>query len=564
MAKDIFGGGFLSPNSRAAAALAAMTPEELAAQRAASAELYAQRGVSPEQLAAQAQAQMQEWQTNETDARYGTDLSWLDPSFQYRPELLGQSAGSQVYADPAAIASQSAAMKQAEQFANTGLQFQSPAQQQALAAQWAQVQGGQGAPSFMGNAAQQALIQQAMGMSSQSGPGALQFDGGARQGEQYGNLQGIIAGGGADAIEMSRRQAARADSESWLRGQREADLADYAERGLTGSGMELLALSGDRQAAAQRNSMADLQTAAALEERRLGAINSAAELGTAMRGNTIDEQSLLNNARTTGLNAATSLANSMRSQDFDERSYLDKRMLDALGQQTDLSSKMRDQQYTEQIGQRSAQQSALDTLASTSGDARRSSAQEGQYRADATDRTNELNQGAINKSKADNQRVLTEGYQQMMDNRVRTHEGALDRNVGIAQGLEAGDRSDNNTGYNQGTNVGSADTEWWNSLSAEQRKAILGVFGQGQGDQKDAVHAGNAAKGDMAAGGVGAGGMVVGAIAGGVGAGSAAGGATAAQGAVTGAQVGSQALTQTPAPTDEEAKRRRASLGGIL
>ena len=380
--------------------------------------------LSPEDRAAYDQGQQR-------DARYGNDMAWLDPSLQYQPNLLGQSAGSQTFTDPALAAQQQALLTQNQALGTSNLSFQDPSVQQGLASQWAQIQGGQGAPQFMGNSQQQALMQQllgvaapsfkgegdqrnvlnaAMGFMSNSGPGSLSFDNGARQGEQYGNLQDIIKGGGATAIEMADRQRARADSEAWLRGQREADMADYAERGLTGSGMELLNLAADRQSAAGRNSQADLDMAKALEERRLGAINSAAGLATNMRGQTIDEQGLLNSRATTGLSAASGLANSMRSadiqeqlglnqalqsqalgaagiagtmrgQDMAEKSYLDQRMINALGQQTDLATTMRNQQADEQIANRNAQLNALGQAGTLANQMRTSDAQEGQYRA---------------------------------------------------------------------------------------------------------------------------------------------------------------------------------------
>lgn len=529
------------------------------------------QSLTPEERAAQAQ-----------NDRYGSDLSWLDPSFQYNPSMLGQSAGSTAAADPNAINAQNAAMQQAQQMANTNLQFQSPAQQQALAQQWAQVQGGQGAPQFMGGGQQQQLmnqllgvqapqfsgdadqrsvLNQALGMSSNTGPGSLAFDTSGRQGEQYGNLQGIIAGGGATAIEMADRARQRGDSEAWLRGQREADMADYAERGLTGSGMELLSLSSDRQAAAGRNSLADLETAKALEERRLGAINSAAGLATNMRGQTVDEQSLLNNRATSGLNAASSVANSMRganieeqlglnqaargqitsaadianqsrTQGYNELTYNDTRMRDALGQQTTLANTMRDQTADEQVANRNALQSSLDTFANTSNNARQSSAQESQYRAGAADDFSVLNQSAANNAAQNNTQFLQTSYQQMMNNRQQWEMNNLNQQIGVAEQREAGDRADNNTGWTQGTNLGTSDAAAWNALSQEQRNAFISNFQGGQANQAAASQAGNAANGQIAGGLAGtagmAGQMVASAYTGGAaGAGAAAGSAGA-------------------------------------
>jgi len=398
-----------------------------------------------------------------TDERYGNEFSWLDPTFQQEAELAKY--------DPAAAAQQSAAMDRAHALANENLNFSDPALQQALGSEWARIQGGAGAPTFAGDADQRRVLEQALGFSSNQGPGSLTFDDGSRQREQYGNLQGIIAGGGATAIEMADRARGRADSESWLRGQREADMANYAERGLTGSGMELLNLSADRQGAAQRNSLADLETAKALEERRLGAINDAGGLATNMRGQTIDEQALLNQRTTTGLGSAASVANAMRGADFDEKQYLDKRTIDALAARTDLQTKMRDQQYNEQIGQRDAQQSALDTWANTAGDARKQGASEAEYQADQ-----------INKVNDSNKTFLRDAYDATQKRKQDRYLEELRLKTGAAEGLMGSDQKDNITGSGQGSDVGAADTKAINDavtayregrISAEDLSGIL-------------------------------------------------------------------------------------------
>jgi hypothetical protein len=469
--------------------------------------------------------QAEENRVNAIDSRYGTDLSWLDPSFQYQAALLGQSAGSQVYTDPALQQAQYNLLGQNQALANQQLNFQNPAVQQGLANQWAQIQGGQGAPQFMGGSQQQALMNQllgvqaprfsgdgdqrqvlnaALGYMNNTGPGSLQFDTSGRQGEQYGNLQGIIAGGGATAIEMADRARARGDSEAWLRGQREADMADYAERGLTGSGMELLSLSSDRQAAAGRNSLADLETAKALEERRLGAINSAAGLATNMRGQTIDEQGLLNSRATAGLGAASSTANSMRdanireqlglnealqsqftnaaniagtmrNQGFQEQSYLDQRMINALGQQTTLANLMRDQQMQEQVAGRNATQNALNAASGIANQVRGSQAQEGQYRASAADDFATRNQSAINNANLSNSQFLQNSYQQMMNNRMQWEMNNLNQRVNQSGGLMNFDQRENQYGSGQGTNVGTNTSNQYNAGQAGYNDAMLGI-----------------------------------------------------------------------------------------
>lgn len=461
-----------------------------------------------------------------TNSRFGNNLSWLDPAFQQTPALLGQSARSQVYSDPAAQQAQWGAMQRAAQMTDTPLNFQGSGQQQGLMNQWAGIQSGQGAPQFMGggqqeqlmnrllgvqgpqfsgDADQRAVLNQALGIGSNSGPGSLQFDTSGRQGEQYGNLQSIIAGGGATAIEMANRQRQRADSESWLRGQREADMSDYAERGLTGSGMELLALSGDRQAAASRNSLADLETAKALEERRLGAINSAAGLASQMRGQTIDEQGLLRNSQLQGLSQAASVANAMRganfneqsflnqsareqamqaaqiaeqsrAQGFQEQSYLDKRMLDALNQQTDLSGRMRDQTTAEQIAGRNAQQNALQTSADLATSLRDSSYNEAKGRAEGADDFSVLNQDAINAASKANTQFRQDAYLDMMRRNQQWDINKLNQGLGTAQGIMGNDRADAAVGWNQGTQLGIADSNQANDASANYNNALTGQF----------------------------------------------------------------------------------------
>lgn len=377
-----------------------------------------------------------EARVNATNARFGTDLSWLDPSFQYNPTLLGQSAGSMASADPSAVGAQNAAMSRAQQLANDSLSFQSPDQQNALMQQWAQIQGGQGAPSFMGNGTQEGLL---------------------------GQLGSIIGGGGASSIEMADRQRGRADSEAWLRGQREADMQEYAERGLTGSGMELLSLAADRQAAAGRNSLADLETSKALEERRLSAIDKAG-----------------------------GIANQMRGQDYNERSYLDERGINALTSRTDLANEMRKQQESEQVSNRNAQQAALGTFANTATSARNASAQESQYRAGAADDFATLNQSAINNAASSNAQFRQNAYTNMMQQRQSLYENDVDRKARIAQGLMNEDQQENVTGFNQGTNVGNQTANQYNNGQANYNGTITGAAQNANANTSAAQQAYNA------------------------------------------------------------------------
>lgn len=113
----------------------------------------------------------------------------------------------------------------------------------------------------------------------------------AAQYKALANLLQVADGGGFTAQEEAARLGRRADADQWLRAQREADLSDMAERGMSGSGSELAALSADRSAAAQRMSMSDVQTQALREQRALDAIMQVGDLGGKMRESSFGEGS---------------------------------------------------------------------------------------------------------------------------------------------------------------------------------------------------------------------------------------------------------------------------------
>jgi hypothetical protein len=390
---------------------------------------------NPEQVLGQAQAveafggpapsqqQVQAGQTyqanNAMNARYGSDLSWLDPTFRSQPSFLGQSAGSQVYADQGAINAQGSTLNSMGSLYNTPMQWdtasagrqadaysglagiqgprfntQAAGQQQSAYNQIGNIQGpqfdaqararqdqaygqiagiqgpqyegsgrqtdvynrafaragGQGQPDFLGDVDQRAVLGDMESLYASGGAQGITYDDGSRQGEQYDNLNEIIGGRGATEIEMARRQAQRADEEQWLRSQREATLEDYAERGLAGSGQELLSLGGSQQASAGRNSLADLETAATLEDRRLNAIGMAGGLATNIRGQTMDEQQFNAGRADQALYARGGMANALRQGDFNEKSYLDSSALQALGLSGQLATDIRTGTYNEETG----------------------------------------------------------------------------------------------------------------------------------------------------------------------------------------------------------------------
>lgn len=380
--------------------------------------------------------------TNPQNDRYGTDLSWLDPDFQYTPTMLGQSAGSQAYADPNAIAAQNSAMGAYGGMFGKQMNFAGSGKQDAAYADWGAIKNGAGAPTFMGNGMQTSLMNaisglqnpqwdtsgrmdasydqwgsvargegaprfmgsgeqraqlnkygqltgpQFQGAGQQQGildqfqdiansggkqgiewqnPGqqqevldqfgnivqsggkeGLDWDNGERQGDQYANLEEIIAGGGATKIEMANREAQRQDQGQWLRSQREADMQARAQRGQSGSGSELLDLAVDRQAAAQRNSLADLQTAAQLEQRRTDAIKSAGDLAGVMRGQKNQQESIEAQRSDSALQNKGNLANQLRADQYNEQAFEAQRGDNALGQAGNLANRLRADKFNEE------------------------------------------------------------------------------------------------------------------------------------------------------------------------------------------------------------------------
>ncbi len=384
---------------------AAKAKAEADARAAAEAKAKAQREANP--LYGLNDEQLAEYGKNAAiDKRFGGEFSWLDDAFKHNPALLGTSAAANAKADPAAVMAQWAGLGMANQAANQNMNFSDPALQQAIASEWQSMQNGGGMPGF---------------------------EGGARQQEQYNNLRDIIAGGGATSIEMADRARQRADSESWLRGQREADMAEYAERGLTGSGMELQALAMDRQAAAQRNSLGDLEMAKALEERRLGAINDA---GT--------------------------LAGKMREGDYLEKKYTGDRSLDALKQRTDLQSKMRDQQLAEQKAQADARQQGLNSFNDVSESLRTNSFDEAFKTGGAADDFAITNVDIINEARAGDLDFMRDQYEKTQNNKIDRWKFLLENKLATAEQILAMDQKDNLFGSASATEIAGFDTAAWN------------------------------------------------------------------------------------------------------
>jgi hypothetical protein len=121
-------------------------------------------------------------------------------------------------------------------------------------------------------------------------------------------LFGLYRQGGQDAQNRAARASARADSENWMLGQREADEQARAMRGMSSSGASILDLAADRQAAASRMSAADLEADAAAERRALDALLA----GTSVAGQARSQADAYQGQNTAARGA---LANAMRNAD---------------------------------------------------------------------------------------------------------------------------------------------------------------------------------------------------------------------------------------------------------
>lgn len=105
----------------------------------------------------------------------------------------------------------------------------------------------------------------------------------ARQRGAADELFSLYEQGGLGAQERAARAKARRETEGLLRGQREADMQNLAERGMGGSGAEIAALLGSSQAAGERLSAADLQTSADAEQRALDALMGGTQIESGLQ-----------------------------------------------------------------------------------------------------------------------------------------------------------------------------------------------------------------------------------------------------------------------------------------
>lgn len=109
-------------------------------------------------------------------------------------------------------------------------------------------------------------------------------------------LEEIADQGGLTAEDRARLDAIRSEVSRQEKGQREAILQNYAQRGLSGSGMELAAQLANQQGAAERASAEGFNTAARAEQRALEAILQSGKLAGDIRGQEASEQLAIDEA----------------------------------------------------------------------------------------------------------------------------------------------------------------------------------------------------------------------------------------------------------------------------
>jgi hypothetical protein len=97
-------------------------------------------------------------------------------------------------------------------------------------------------------------------------------------------LLGVYEQGGLTDVTRAQLEANRRNADQFVRANREAALQDLAERGMAGGGAEVLALQGDRAAAADRMNIQDLEAAAFGQRSALDALESAGQLQSDIGG----------------------------------------------------------------------------------------------------------------------------------------------------------------------------------------------------------------------------------------------------------------------------------------
>jgi hypothetical protein len=331
------------------------------------------------------------------DNRYGHDMAWLDPLFQQdetAPINTARQLGTT--ADPETAAKQSAF---SDNIAGRGT-----------------------AADMSVDAAQKGLADQLLSRGTTADTHAQ----GVQQ-NAVDELLGLYKQGGLGAQERAARAKARADSENWLKGQREADQQDLATRGLSGSGSELATLSADRQGAASRLSAADLETSASAEKRALDALLGSSGLATTMR------------------NQSDAFAN--------EGSNQAARVLGDVRGAGDAYST-----------------SNTNSLIGLLGDQR-----------SAADRYTQTNADQIARIAQANKDYLRNAQQQTLNNRQQWDQNVLNQQVQTAHNQRGFDAAQNDTGWDTGYQTASVDAGARNNAQTQVNQNTLGAFTGYQG-----------------------------------------------------------------------------------
>lgn len=326
-------------------------------------------------------------------------------------------------------------------------------------------------------------------------------------------LLGLYKQGGLGAQERNERATARANTEGWLRGQREADMAGLNARGLGGSGAELTSLLGDRQSAAQRLSAADLQTSADAEKRALDALLAGTGIATQMRGqadayqgHNIDAASGLSTAvrnaddaySNAGDNIAAQLSTAIRNagdnftvqnsaQQADILAGLEGRandftntgakiQSDILGGVADRNDAFTNEGSRQAAGVLQGVRTAGDAYTVNNTNSQIGLLGDQRTAADAYEQGNAETIARIQQGNVD---YLRNAQQSMLNNRNAWDMNAFNQGVAVAGATQGGARADNNAGF--GTQVGVATTDTGRGTQATwgQNGAVNNAYADG-------------------------------------------------------------------------------------
>jgi hypothetical protein len=468
-----------------------------------------QQSAFEQAIRAQEVQQMEQRDQSRND-QFGNDMSWLDPAFQYEaatvtPTTTADALRFGVTADPEAMARQQSILNSVTNRGLTADGATETAQRSFLG----ELEGRGTTADAASEATQRGLISEIEGRGRTA-------DAGAEEAQQSAldELFGLYRQGGQSAQDRAARARNRADTENWLQGQRQADIQDRAERGMSGSGGEVLDLLADRQAAASRLSAGDLEADAAAEKRALDALLSGTDLATGMRSASDEYEATNTRARADVANQMRTAADSYqqsndqtRGSTMDQmRSAADTFQVNNDRTAADLATGMRD---------------ASDRYVGAN--------------ADRLGESAEINARLINDAREAGKRFLQDAYRDTMDRRDTWDRELLGLQTDVATGTRSHDAGQNTQGWNMGADIASTDTAATNRaqdayntgemstwlggspavLSAEQNHN--NAFSDFAGSTMDLGAEAFKMMGNAAGGGMGGGGFASGAMGGGMG-----------------------------------------------